>query len=120
MQQVTSTSFTMSVGGTSAASALQYFAYTDTSNLLFGGGDLVAVLSFADPDSLGAFSGTTAGSAMVDDNYSLTLGVAFSHDGPGATSFNAELNPVPEPGTILLLGAGLLGVGLMRRRKQTR
>jgi hypothetical protein len=33
-----------------------------------------------------------------------------------AVNFNLE--PVPEPATLLLLGSGLLGLGLMRRRKR--
>lgn len=29
-----------------------------------------------------------------------------------------DINPVPEPGTIMLLGAGLVGLGLLRRRNK--
>ena len=52
--------------------------------------------------------------------------VDYPGDNPGEAygaaldNVRAELQPVPEPSTFLLLGAGLAGIGWLRRRKQRR
>ncbi len=58
---------------------------------------------------------------MPTGDYSLTILARITHDAGDATSFNAAVEPVPEPGTIALLGvglAGLVGVGVRRRAKK--
>lgn len=68
-----------------------------------------------------SFSGD-ASSASVDlvYPYSLTETVIIRHVGRSLTSLNAGLidNPtVPEPSVMLLLGAGFMGLGLVRRKR---
>ena len=111
----------MNIGGTIGAvvgNQLTYAAYFDNANGLFatpGGGSLGTLGPFGP----GAFSGTTSGTGIMDNEFSLTEVVTIHHSGAGLTSFNAELNVVPLPPTALLLGGGLLGLvalGWRRRR----
>jgi hypothetical protein len=65
---------------------------------------------------IGAFSGTTWFAKQLEDNYAVGIQVVLTHKAAGTSSFDAELSSVPEPGTYALIGAGLLGLGLLRRR----
>lgn len=50
-------------------------------------------------------------------DYQLGIKVVLTHGEEGKTSsFDAALEAVPEPGTYALIGAGLLGLGILRRR----
>lgn len=103
----------MSLGGTLLTGGSITFDsyYYDSNAIDFVGGNLISSLNF----STSPFSGST--SALISpvgtsDLYSLAEIVTITHGGFGATSFNAE---VPEPGTILLLGSGLIGLAFLRR-----
>ena len=64
-----------------------------------------------------AFSGSAVGVVAGGTNYTLMQRITINHAGAGASSFDAELRPVPDLGsTLALLGASLIGVGLLRRR----
>jgi hypothetical protein len=52
--------------------------------------------------------------------FSLTEVITLNPTGPGAKlSGDDDVMRVPEPGSLALLGTGLLGLGLVRRRKKT-
>lgn len=70
------------------------------------------------PFGPGAFSGTTSVAASFSSSDKLWAFASIDHAGAGNTSFNYEVKGVPEPGTLLLLGSGLAGLGIFARRRK--
>jgi len=105
---------TMSIGGTTQGS-IKYDTYFDNGNGLFALTGLIGTLG---PYGPVAFSGSLGSNILTNNPFSLTQVVTINHAKAAATSFNASLDVVPLPGSVLLLGSGLLGIlGLGFRRK---
>jgi hypothetical protein len=116
----------MHIGGTiglTTPGTVTYSSYFDSTNSSFlpptVNGSIMGPLVYS---GIGAFGGTlTSNIATGTDPFALTQVVTIQHNASGLTSFNASLDIVPLPASVLLLGSGLLGlVGLgWRRRKES-
>ncbi len=106
--------FMTSLGGTTGGNA-SFATYLSASNTEFS---LDTLLSSAGPYS-GAFSGTNSGnfSGLINP-YSMTLVGHITHGQAWDSSGFSYNIKVPEPMTLALFGAGLLGMGLVGRRKR--
>jgi len=49
--------------------------------------------------------------------YSMTLVAEITHGGAGVSSFDFELQNIPEPALLTLFAVGLLGAGVSARRR---
>jgi PEP-CTERM motif-containing protein len=102
------------IGGTTVGTVTaQYFV--DPANGYFTGQS-----GAQGPFGPGAFSGTASFNAVgLGTPFSISEIATITHTGVGATSFNMETSVVPEPTSLVLLGAGFLGSALLRRKRKT-
>jgi hypothetical protein len=111
------------VGGTTNGTST-FQGYLSTTNTEFAASPTDVLMGpFVDPiaGSLPtAFSGDDSQAHGPVGAYAMTMVATITHGGDQAlgTSFNFQMDNVPEPATIALFGVGLLGVGLATRRRR--
>ncbi len=88
-------------------------------------GGTVGLLSYVDGveiANLGPLSGFQAADTSFDVStgslYSMVMVATITHLGSGTTSLDSSVS-VPTPGTLALLGIGLLGFGISSRKKRS-
>lgn len=105
------TNYLVEYGGTTGGS-IAFQSYVDTTNAAFGTENLLY-----DTGALGgAFSGTGFGYIGVSGPYSITTVATIRHEnGYMASGFNHGVT-ISEPGSLALIGIGLLGLAFGIRR----
>ncbi len=113
--------FTTQAGGVSGGEvglvSLLYNGTWDQDNILNNIANSSLLATFG-PYNNGAFSDSTNTYINPATSFSLAIGGYINHNTKGTTSFDIQLNPVPEPATLLLFGTGLTGLGLMGWRRK--
>lgn len=108
---------TFGASGLGAGTNGTFSAYLDTNNTIFGKSTPIGTWG---PNQLtGASSTIKTPIGLTDVDFSLTEVISLTQLAGNSANFNAnvEVAPVPEPGTMVLLGFGMLGLAIYGKRR---
>jgi hypothetical protein len=114
------TLFQSAIGGTVGSigkppSTLTFNTFMDNTNTAFGTATALASQIFSGSGS--AFSYQSANPGTIAGPYSETVVVSITAPAGSTSSFDGLLSPAPEPTSMAALGAGLVIMGLVARRR---
>lgn len=113
--------FTTSLGGSNRNNTVTLSTWFDNNNGIFVQGSPISSLEFTGGGA--SYSADKIASTYPGNSpFSVTMVATIMQSGgtsstKATTQLTGRIIPNPEPGTILLLGLGLLGLGIISRRK---